>query len=189
MEEPEGTAVAVPADLTQERAYKMPLTCNCKILISNQLNKKTHRHIYRGKINASVCACGLCGILLSLAEAKVKQKFLQTYEKIGNFRRNSFRRLLGGGNRQRPDTLFRKKRGSRGRALSRHLPAPRQRLLSGNDSRKDGDDTTCRQKRNIGLRDAPRELYRTAAGMPEARRKMAGIEREQHGSNRYIARN
>ncbi len=28
----------------------MPLTCNCKILISNQLNKKTHRHIYRGKV-------------------------------------------------------------------------------------------------------------------------------------------
>lgn len=59
----------------------MPLTCNCKILISNQLNKKTHRHIYRGKVNASVCACGLCGILSSLAEAKVKQKFLQTMRK------------------------------------------------------------------------------------------------------------
>ena len=67
----------------------MPLTCNCKILISNQLNKKTHRHIYRGKVNASVCACGLCGILSSLAKAKVNQKFLQTYEKIGNFRRNT----------------------------------------------------------------------------------------------------
>ena len=74
----------------------MPLTCNCKILISNQLNKKTHRHIYRGKVNASVCACGLCGILSSLAKAKVNQKFLQTYEKIGNFRRNTCGRLLGG---------------------------------------------------------------------------------------------
>jgi DNA-binding NarL/FixJ family response regulator len=42
-----------------------------------------------------VCACGLCGILSSLAGAKVKQKKLKTYEKIGNFRRNSFRRLLG----------------------------------------------------------------------------------------------
>nr|DAI75000.1 MAG TPA: hypothetical protein [Bacteriophage sp.] len=33
-----------------QRGQKMPLTCNCKILISNQLNKKTHRHIYRGKV-------------------------------------------------------------------------------------------------------------------------------------------
>lgn len=40
-----------------------------------------------------VCACGLCGILSSLAEAKVKQKISKTYEKIGNFRHNSFRGL------------------------------------------------------------------------------------------------
>lgn len=32
----------------------MPLTCNCKILISNQLNKKTHRHIYRGKVKCLI---------------------------------------------------------------------------------------------------------------------------------------
>lgn len=41
-----------------------------------------------------------------------------------------------------------------------------------------GDDATCSQKRNIRLRDTPRELVRATPGMPEARRKMDGIERE-----------
>lgn len=43
-------------NFVNKEGKKMPLTCICKILISNQLNKKTHRHIYRGKVNAS-CLC------------------------------------------------------------------------------------------------------------------------------------
>ncbi len=60
----------------------MPLTCNCKILISNQLNKKTHRHIYRGKVKCLMFV--LVGYVVSYQvwlRRKLNKKFYKRMRK------------------------------------------------------------------------------------------------------------
>nr|DAH91580.1 MAG TPA: hypothetical protein [Caudoviricetes sp.] len=67
--------------------------------LRRKLNKNFYKRMRKSEIFAGILADVYC-FLSGGSEAKVKQKFLQTYEKIGNFRRNTCRRLLGGGNRQ-----------------------------------------------------------------------------------------
>lgn len=59
----------------------MPLTCNCKILISNQLNKKTHRHITGAKLMPHVGACGFVVSYQVWLGRKLNKKFYKRMRK------------------------------------------------------------------------------------------------------------